>query len=360
MRLKTTLLALISLTALMAGEPALAQQTSNTAVSEALRMARNYADADNLKAVVVHCDEAILLNPKCIEAYTFRGWARQYSGAPSGALSDYEKVIQLDPNNVEGYLGRASIKMDRCQHQQALKDLDIAMRLTPNNARVHMALSRYWSEVLNYESAIEEATIAIRYEPNDSMYYRTRARFKSLLGDMAGAIRDCSTAIKINPKDAIAYGQRGDLLIQSKDQTSAIKDFEAGLRVAPHDISCNFNIACEMLNSGHFAEAISKFDVVTRLRPSKETYILRGYCKMELQQCSEAIKDYTAALALDKSDAFIYFLRAQCRAHSGDIVGSVTDFTISTINKPSLGINRLSACLQRFWYRLTSSVNDFH
>ena len=383
MRLKATLLALVSLTAFVVNRPALAQQTSNKAVSEALCAARKYAEADNLKTTIEYCDKALALESKCSEAYSLRGWAREYTGDFNGAQCDYEKLVRLDKKNIEGYLGRASVKMRLHQIDQAHKDLNTALKLAPNNDKVHLELSRYWSKAANNKSAIAEATmaislnktnpfsyyqrafcqfedwkyraavsdmdLAIKYEPNDSMYYRTRASFKSLLGDTAGAIRDCSTAIKINPQDAIAYGQRGDLLIQSKDQTAAIKDFEAGLRVAPHDIGCNFNLACEMLKSGHFAEALSKFDVVTRLRPSKETYILRGDCKMELQQYSEAIADFSAALALDNSDALSYFLRAQCRAHSGDIIGAASDFTISTINNPSLSVKRLSACLQRFW-----------
>ncbi len=371
----------------------MAQQTSNKAVSEALRAARKYAEADNLKAVIERCDKALALESKCSDAYSLRGWAREFNGDFNGAQCDYEMLVRLDKKNVEGYLGLASVKIQLSQLDQAHKDLDTALRLAPDNDRVHLELSHYWSKVENNKSAIEEATVAIslnktnsfsynqrafcqfkdrkyraavsdmnlaiKYEPNNSMYYLTRARFKSLLGDKTGAFNDCSAAIKINPKDAAAYEQRGDLLIQLKNPTAAIKDFESGLRVAPNDISCNFNLAAEMLKSGHFAEAISKFDVVARLRPSKATYILRGDCKMELQQWSEAIADFSAALALDNSDAFSYFLRAQCRAHSGDIIGAASDFTISTIKNPSLSINRLGACLQRFWYRLASSVNNF-
>lgn len=394
MRLKATLLALVSLTAFVVNRPALAQQTSNKAVSEALRAARKYAEADNLKAVIERCDKALALESKCSEAYSLRGWARRLTGDPVGALSDYERVIQLDPNNVQGYLDRASVNIDQDQHQQAFKDLDTALKLNPKCANVYLERSRYWFIAANSEMAIKEATTAIsldktnsysyywraccqsknkkyraalsdinqaiKYEPKDSSYYLTRADLKTKLGDMTGAITDCSMAIKVNPKDAAAYDRRGYLRLNSYDRNGAVKDFEAGLAIAPDDLGCNFALGCEMLRSGHFAEAISKFDVVARLRPSTYIYYLRGRCKMKLLRWSEAITDCNAALALDNSDAFSYFLRAECKTQLGDTPGTVSDYLIGTSKDPSLGAMHLSSCLKRIWSRFTSSIHNFH
>ena len=55
---------------------------------------------------VADCNEAIRLNPKCVDAYCNRAWAYGAKGQYDKAVADCTEVIRINPKNVDSYYGR--------------------------------------------------------------------------------------------------------------------------------------------------------------------------------------------------------------------------------------------------------------
>ncbi len=95
-------------------------------------------DSGNYNAAVDAFTKAIELDPRLINAYSFRGNAYFNLGDYKQAIRDYNKAIKLSPLDREYayiYYNRGNVYYMLGDHQQAIRDYKIAARLGLRDAQ---------------------------------------------------------------------------------------------------------------------------------------------------------------------------------------------------------------------------------
>jgi len=76
-------------------------------------------------------DDSIRLNPKDVEAYNNRCWARTVIGDLQAALKDCNEALRLRPNFVDALDSRGLVNLKSGQAKNAIADFDAALRINP-------------------------------------------------------------------------------------------------------------------------------------------------------------------------------------------------------------------------------------
>lgn len=162
--------------------------------------------AKEFEKSIGHCDKALRLNPRGIEAYNSRGLTKcqvaegkDTNKDLSGGIKDFDKAIELDPDYTNAYINRGTAKYIMSKHEEAIKDYNRAIELEPNTAKIYVNRGIAKSEMGNNEEAIKDFDEAIGLDPNYAASYVSRGVAKSKLGTHEEATVDWKKAIELNP-----------------------------------------------------------------------------------------------------------------------------------------------------------------
>ena len=82
---------------------------------------------------IYHCNEAIRLYPRYVDAYNNRGIAYYQLGQDQQAMNDYSKAIQIRSTFPDAYYNRGLIFTKRGEDRLAFDDFNMTLRLKPND-----------------------------------------------------------------------------------------------------------------------------------------------------------------------------------------------------------------------------------
>jgi tetratricopeptide (TPR) repeat protein len=86
-------------------------------------------DKGDLDGAMADFTQALVVDPRNVDALTSRGKLRQERGDLAGALADYSEGIALEPRNYEAFNNRASLKLQKGDLDGALADVEQALLL---------------------------------------------------------------------------------------------------------------------------------------------------------------------------------------------------------------------------------------
>jgi Flp pilus assembly protein TadD len=95
------------------------------------RRGQVYASKGAYLLAVNDFTEAIRLNPKDVEAYNNRCWARTVIGDLQSALRDCNEALRLRPNFVDALDSRGLLNLKNGQTKNAIADFDAALKISP-------------------------------------------------------------------------------------------------------------------------------------------------------------------------------------------------------------------------------------
>ncbi len=126
------------------------QQAADTAMR---RGQENYRRG-RFETAVAELNEALLLNPRLMEALNLRGLAYLRNGAHDRALQDFNKVLASDPSNGNALLNAGAAHIMRRAYVPALVSFDKYIKLKPlDNAGYITAAARMnWRAASNRRS----------------------------------------------------------------------------------------------------------------------------------------------------------------------------------------------------------------
>jgi tetratricopeptide (TPR) repeat protein len=206
---------------------------------EAYQKGKACLEKKDLDAAIAAFTEAIRLDPKFAEAYSYRGLVYAAKGehdkaiaACTEAITNCTEAIRLDPGNAEAYYSRGIAYRIKGDYDKAIGDYTEALRLNPKYAKVykdrgHSYLDRSRVFLLqlrnrgrmrgavahennsDYDKAIADYTEAIRLDPKDTETYCYRGLAFEQKGEYDKAVADCTEIIRLSPKDIKAYEIRG-------------------------------------------------------------------------------------------------------------------------------------------------------
>lgn len=163
----------------------------------------NYS-AKNFDGAIADYTRAIGADPKCADAFKFRGLSKSLKGDWRGCLDDVNAALALTPENIEFLSTRAFTQLHLGNFPAANDDFTRIERLDPKNGP-------------QAKEQIVQGLIS-------------RARNKSACGDNAGAVKDLDMVLALVPNLGIAYHERGAAKSDLTHYREAIADFDLAIK----------------------------------------------------------------------------------------------------------------------------------
>jgi TolA-binding protein len=95
------------------------------------RRGQVYASKGAYTLAIKDFDDSIRLNPKDVEAYNNRCWARTIIGELQAALKDCNEALRLRPNFVDALDSRGLVNLKSGMTKNAIADFDAALKINP-------------------------------------------------------------------------------------------------------------------------------------------------------------------------------------------------------------------------------------
>jgi lipoprotein NlpI len=95
------------------------------------RRGQVYASKGAYSLAIKDFDDSLRLNPKDVEAYNNRCWARTVVGDLQAALRDCNEALRLRPNFVDALDSRGLVNLKSGQTKNAIADFDAALKINP-------------------------------------------------------------------------------------------------------------------------------------------------------------------------------------------------------------------------------------
>ncbi len=177
----------------------------------------------------------------------------------SGAIADFTNAIKLNPKFVEAYCYRGEAKEILNDYMGAMNDFNSALYFIDNNST---------------------QTIMIFADIIASEIYLKRGRLKNKLGDHRGAITDVSKAISFNDKYTIdeAYFESGYAKSKLKDYKAALLDYNKVIELDSRMAEAYFNRGIAKLNLNDKEGACLDFSKAGELGYAKAYELIREHC----------------------------------------------------------------------------------
>jgi formylglycine-generating enzyme required for sulfatase activity/lipoprotein NlpI len=159
--------------------------------------------------------------------YVNRGKAYRRKGDYDSAVADYNQAIMLDPKYVQAYLGRGAAYDGKKDYTHAVADFSQAITLDPKNADAFSA--RCWNEAITVQlpTVLTDCNQAVALQPGNADFLDSRGFTYLKLGQYANAVADYTAALKINPKLAYSLYGRGFAETKSGNAADGDKDIAA-------------------------------------------------------------------------------------------------------------------------------------
>jgi tetratricopeptide (TPR) repeat protein/predicted aspartyl protease len=131
---------------------------------------------------------------------------------------------------------------------------------TPTDAAGFRRRASAFTARQDYVAAAADLTRALELEPDDAESYHQRGLARWQGGDSVQAAADFDEALQRKPDDIAVLMDRGRLRLVGKELELARADFERVSDLAPNDATLSLRIAAIYQQTGHWNEAISRFD----------------------------------------------------------------------------------------------------
>jgi len=235
--------------------------------AQANRYIRKALNSDDLNERIEILTKAIELEPEKLDAYFYRGIAKNDLGDYYGAIVDYSKVIVEEPD-ADTYFNRGNSRYSLEDFEGAKEDYKKAIELDPYFVDAHYSLG-----CANYD-----------------------------LDDYDTALTNFNTVIKIQPYYAKAYNLRANIYAFKKKHKEALKDYTMGVLVDP-SADTYYNRGVFYMDINYYKKAKSDLSRAIRLNENSSfAYFYRGASQLLLGKHRNALTDFSTALKFDALD----------------------------------------------------------
>jgi tetratricopeptide (TPR) repeat protein len=314
---------------------------------------------------------AIRLQPKAAELHVLRGIAHRNTGEIAKALADFETSISLNPRYEIAYYERGLTQLEKKEYAAALSDFRYALQLNPRFALGFYGIGTAYSEqnetVLaiaaftevqkldpqltalvqwqkglvrqragDCKSALEDYAAALSAGLRTANIIKNRGICWRILGQFDFAILELTQTIAIAPRDADAYLERGIAKAQKGDSDGALTDFNEAIKVKPEMHTAYFSRGQILRARNQFDLAISDFGKSLSIQPTAAAFTERGITHVRLADYDLALRDFDAALKLDRNHPMAALARNLALRKSRDPRFSESDLKNAVGKHPDL------------------------
>ena len=250
------------------------------------------------------------------------------------AMDDVDRALEIDELDFDAWLMRGQIASASGQLDEAMTSCDRAKAIHNQAAEVYALLATVMRQMGDFGRAAEEYSRSIDYakkdtEKADYLYRRGIEWYE--LEEFEDAVKDFSQSLELRPDHAGTLIWRAAASSRTEDLGGAIEDLQHAIESRPSSAEAYRQLGKSVADKaiGHFTRRHQ------RGREDAELFRQRGHAYRFLSQYDEAIKDYTAALKLDKKDIAARIARGLALCRRGNFKASFDDFSKAITLEPN-------------------------
>ncbi len=281
-------------------------------------------------------DRCLGLDPEFLWAHLRRGIVKDSLGDPAGALEDFEEFLIVRPRNALGLCHRALALIHAGEKETGAAELLLLTHRRPWFALAWRVFGSHCSDENHLVSAKDALDRAIQLDPADAGALAERGVVQARMGDVRSARADLDQAIALDPMAASAFYDRGVLRARSGDSSGALEDFDRAIALDDEQPDFHCYRAAMLESSDRVPEAVVALDRAIELDPLRHAnyYLMRGRCRLALEDAAGALPDLTRATELAPEDPLPPILFAQAHVRLGDVEAALADLEAALRRNP--------------------------
>ncbi len=128
----------------------------------------------------------------------------QYQGRPAGAVQTdvrpFQEAVLKDPKNINAWIALGDVMMDSSRYNEAIDAYTKALAMNPKNVDVMVDLGTCYRNAGKPELALKQYNKAIEINPNHAIAHRNRGVVLAYnLNDKAGGIKELEKFLQLQP-----------------------------------------------------------------------------------------------------------------------------------------------------------------
>ena len=289
---------------------------------------------EDYPSALEYYDAGLQVAPEHVALREARAAVHQQLGNPSAAMDDLNKLAEAQPTDPEVLLASARQQLALGNATDARAMLDKAIARQPDApAAYYLARASATTALGDYESTAHdlsraEAALRSTRDPAQSQWldlYRQQAQLYLQQPDKSDALEPLDSWLQLVPDDAEALTLRGRLRFELSDYPGAIADYEA-TDARGRSAETTLLLAQAYFYTQQYDHSLAMLSTAIQAGGNNATaYYLRGSVHAMRDQHEQAIKDYTAAIAIEaKPD--MYYDRAISYRAVGRVAAACSDF----------------------------------
>lgn len=303
MYLKTHIIKLIYITALLTGLGACNQQGPKTesqnksdstlAAYESVKDISNQIEADPENAELYYQRAKIYFNDKYLER----------------AFIDIQDAIKFNAENPLYYFMKGRILYAMNKTQEAAKSYESAIALKPDYEEAQIKLAELYFVVKEHQKSIDLLNNLIAKNPASAPFYCLKADNQRELKDTLKAIASYQKSLELDGEYYDAAMQLG-LLLAAKKHKSAKEYFDAAIRISPKSAEAYFGRAYYYQQIGQFQKALFDYRKVIDIDPSNDkSYYNVGIINFDAGRYDEALRSWDICIQMNNNHMEAYYMR---------------------------------------------------
>ena len=290
-----------------------------------LELGREAFENQKWREAQAYFDQWIQTHPADQEALWLRGQSFQNQANLDRALSDFNALLTLNPLNAEALFERGRVRYQLEQYQEAIVDFENFIKTPPGET------TRILYKIAPGNNAVSSVTTAQTAGQEDAYYHLGLCSIA--LEEYDFALLYLDEAILLNPNIADFHAEKGRALARLGDNVPAIESYEIALQLDPYHLPAKQGLA--LVKTGGDEVLQAQLDqVISDSVANSQTYKQRGFYRMNHNDYSGAIEDFTAAIFMDAEDSESYFYRGKIYYRQKNWEGAEADFSKAVSIEP--------------------------
>ncbi len=201
------------------------------------------ARRERFEEAVIHCQEALRINPNFKKVHFNWGNALLGLGRFEEAVQHYQEAVRLKPDLAEAHFNWGNALRSLGRIEEAVKHYQQAVRIKPDFAEAHYNWAGAVQGMGRLEEAVQHYQAAVRLNPNDAETHYNCANTMQLLGRFDEAVGHYQEALRIKPTFANAHNNLGKAYENLARFDKAAAEYKSALQFEPNNISALNNLA---------------------------------------------------------------------------------------------------------------------
>ncbi|XP_065176344.1 uncharacterized protein LOC135806120 [Sycon ciliatum] len=209
------------------------------------------------------------------------------------------------------YCRRGALLMKLGELRESFHDMTRALAICPHFTDALWYRHLLWLLQNQDAEALSDLNNMIFHDGSSVRAYRARGDLKLKLGKLSDAVLNYTSAISLAPDDPELYFQRAQLYETTKEMGFAMADYEHVVSLQQSSTEALWRLTRYLFSNGRYRECLDGLTLLVEQTNDKEAYLYRGQVFVELGQPTDAVKDFSSAIALDPDCILAYYYRGR-------------------------------------------------